>query len=89
MSEIKIFYNCYKYLELPDDYFMQLLIIIFGNLEMHYLYDSFEDINLYFKNTQVYVSTRSNWKNIIYTEFLRIDLRISKREYQKVLDYVT
>ena len=85
MSEIKIFYNCYKYLELPDDYFMQLLIIILGDVKNFRKFFS-ENADLIFQNTQVYVSFRSCWNSILYKNGL--DLRITEKEYQIIIEYV-
>ena len=83
----RIVFNCYDRLNLPDEYFMHLLIIILGDVIGFRKFNS-KNIDLTFKKMQIKISTIPDWNHIVYGKGEFLDLRITEKEYQSVIKYV-
>ena len=86
MSLNRILYNCLLNLKLSDEYFMQFLIIMLGNVKTFVEFD--QGVRLVFNNFELNLSIKPTWNNVVYNYSSTLDFRIDKEEYQRVINYV-
>lgn len=87
MKLSRIIYRFHTNIIIPDEQFIKLLTVVLGDLKS-YQRNSDNFLILNFEEVAIYLCTSQNFKNLISMQDKWIDLKVTEKLFQKVLDYV-